>query len=161
MSINIAAEGEAHIEAIRSLEDDAAGDAHAVATIGFDIVFYGSAGEFHQLIVGATIIAQKLMVPSYAGVSLPLGAVVAVQRLGIGDEAIAQLGAQGVVGCAFQIGTDSAAVLVNAGTMGKAVIQCCEGATLYNAVLLGQGCANIKATAVTGPVAVSGAIVGR
>ena len=101
MSINIAAEGEAHIEAIRSLEDDAAGDAHAVATIGFDIVFYGSAGEFNQLIAGATIITEQLMVPSNAGVRLPLGAVVAIQGLGIGDEAIAQLGAQGVVGCAF------------------------------------------------------------
>ena len=160
MSINVAAEGEAHIEALGGFKDDAGGDAHAVATIGFDIVFYGSAGEFNQLIAGATIITEQLMVPSNAGVRLPLGAVVAIQGLGIGDEAIAQLGAQGVVGCAFQIGTDSAAALVNAGTMGKAVIQCCEGATLYNAVLLGQGCANIKATAVTGPVAVSGAIVG-
>ena len=101
------------------------------------------------------------MVPSNAGVGLPLSAVVAIQGLGIGDKAIAQLSAQGVVGCALQIGADSAAVLVYAGTMGKAVVQCCEGAALYNAVLLGQGCADIKAAAVTGPVAVSSAIVGR
>ena len=85
MSINVAAEGEAHIEALGGFKDDAASDAHAVATIGFDIVFYGSAGEFNQLIAGATVIAQKLVVPSNAGVRLPLGAVVAIQGLGIGD----------------------------------------------------------------------------
>ena len=85
MSINVAAEGDAYVEAIGGFEDDAAGDAHAVATIGFDIVFYGSAGEVSQLIAGATIIAQKLVVPRHAGVSLPLGAVVAIQGLGIGD----------------------------------------------------------------------------
>ena len=160
MSINVAAEGETYVQAIGSLEDDAGSDAHAVATIGLDIVFYGSAGEFNQLIAGATVIAQKLVVPSNAGVSLPLGAVVAIQGLGIGDEAIAQLSAQGVVGCAFQIGADSTAVLVYAGTMSKAVVQCCEGTTLHSAVLLGQSCAYIKAATVAGPVAVSGAIVG-
>ena len=160
MSINVAAEGEAHIEALGGFKDDAGGDAHAVATIGFDIVFYGSAGEFNQLIAGATIITEQLMVPSNAGVRLPLGAVVAIQGLGIGDEAIAQLSAQGVVGCAFQIGADSAAVFVYAGTMSKAVVQCCEGTTLHSAVLLGQSCAYIKAATVAGPVAVSGAIVG-
>ena len=85
MSINVAAEGDAYVEAIGSLEDDAGGDAHAVATVGFDIVFNGSAGEFNQLIAGATIVVQELVVPSYAGVGLPLGAVVAIQGLGIGD----------------------------------------------------------------------------
>ena len=160
MSIDVAAEGDAYVEAIGSLEDDAGGDAHAVATVGFDIVFNGSAGEVSQLIAGATIITEQLMVPSNAGVRLPLGAVVAIQGLGIGDEAIAQLGAQGVVGCAFQIGADSAAVLMDARTMSKAVVQCCEGTTLHSAVLLGQGCTDIEAAAVAGPVAVSGAIVG-
>ena len=122
MSINVAAQGEAHIEAIGSLEDDAGGDAHAVATVGLNGVFDGGTGEFSQLIAGTTIVAEELMVPSNAGVGLPLSAIVAIQGLGIGDEAIAQLCAQGVVGCAFQIGADSAAVLVYAGTMGKAVV---------------------------------------
>ena len=85
MSINVVAEGETYVQALGGFEDDAGGDAHAVATIGFDIVFYGSAGEFNQLIAGATIIAQKLVVPSNTGVRLPLGAVVATQGLGIGD----------------------------------------------------------------------------
>ena len=85
MSINVVAEGETYVQALGGFKDDAGGDAHAVATIGFDIVFYGSAGEVSQLIAGATIIAQKLVVPRHAGVSLPLGAVVAMQRLGIGD----------------------------------------------------------------------------
>ena len=120
-----------------------------------------SVDELQELIAGATIVVQELVVPSNAGVGLPLSAVVAIQGLGIGNEAIAQLGAQGVVGGAFQIGADSAAVLVNAGTMGKAVVQCCEGAALYDAVLLGQGCADVKAAAVAGPVGVRSAIVGR
>ena len=89
MSINVAAQGEAHIEAIGSLEDDAGGDAHAVATVGFDIVFNGSAGEVGQLIAGATIIAQKLVVPRHAGVGLPVGAVVAVESFGLGSQTIA------------------------------------------------------------------------
>ena len=161
LAIDVAAQGEAHIKAIRSLENDAGGNAHAVATIGLNGVFDGGTGEFSQLIAGATIVAEELMVPSNAGVGLPLSAVVAIQGLGIGNEAIAQLSAQGVVGRAFQIGADSAAVLVYAGTMGKAVVQCCEGTALYYAVLLGQGCTDIKAAAVAGPVTVSGDIVGR
>ena len=91
MSIDVAAEGETYVQALGGFKDDASGDAHAVATVGFDIVFNGSAGEVSQLIAGATIIAQKLVVPSNAGVGLPLSAVVAIQGLGIGDEAIAQL----------------------------------------------------------------------
>ena len=159
LAIDIAAEGEAYVEAIRSLKDDACSDAHAVATIGFDIVFNGGAGEVRQLIVGATVITKELVIPCHAGVSLPLSAVVAIQRLRIGDQTIAQLGAQGVIGCAFQIGADSTAVLVYTGTMSKAVVQCREGTALHSAVFLGQGCADIEAATVTGPVAISGAKV--
>ena len=101
MSINVAAEGDAHIEASGSLEDDASGDAHAVAAIGFCFVGDSYAGEVGQLVASATVVAQELVVPRHAGVSLPLGAVVAIQGLGIGDYTIAQLCAQGVVGCAF------------------------------------------------------------
>ena len=85
MSINVAAEGDAYVQALGGFKDDAGGDAHAVATVGFGFVSDSYAGEVSQLIAGATIIAQKLVVPRHAGVSLPLGAVVAIQGLGIGD----------------------------------------------------------------------------
>ena len=88
MSINVAAQGEAHIEAIGSLEDDAGGDAHAVATVGFGFVSDRYAGEVGQLVASATVVAQELVVPSNAGVGLPLSAVVAVESFGLGSQTI-------------------------------------------------------------------------
>ena len=89
MSINVAAEGDAYVEAIGSLEDDAGGDAHAVATVGFGFVSDRYAGEVGQLVASATVVAQELVVPSYAGVGLPVGAVVAVESFRLGSQTIA------------------------------------------------------------------------
>ena len=89
MSINVAAEGDAYVEAIGSLEDDAGGDAHAIATIVFSGVGNGDAGEVGQLVASSTVVAQELVVPSYAGVGLPVGAVVAVESFRLGSQTIA------------------------------------------------------------------------
>ena len=89
MSINVAAEGETYVQAIGSLEDDAGGDAHAVAAIGFGFVSDRYAGEVGQLVGGAAVFAEELVVPSYAGVGLPVGAVVAVESFGLGSQTIA------------------------------------------------------------------------
>ena len=137
MSINVAAEGETYVQALGGFKDDASGEGEAVAAIGFGFVSDRYAGEVGQLVASATVVAQELVVPSNAGVGLPLSAVVAIQGLGIGNEAIAQLSAQGVVGCAFQIGADCAAVLMDARTMSEAVVQCCEGTALHYAMLFG------------------------
>ena len=90
---------------------------------------------------------------------LPLSAVVAVQRFGLGNETIAQLGAQGVVGCAVQVRSVSGTGFGDAGTMDEAVIKGCEGATDEDAVLLGQSSAQIEAAAEAGPIAVNAACV--
>ena len=111
------------------------------------------------MVISAAVVVQELVIPSNAGMSLPLGAVVAVQSLGLGNEAIAQLGAQGVVGCAFQICSVSCTGFGGAGTMDEAVIKGCEGATLHYAVLLGQRSAQIQAAAVAGPIAINAASV--
>ena len=89
MSINVTAEGDAHIEASGSLEDDASGDAHAVAAIGFCFVGDSYAGEVGELVAGAAVVAQELVVPSNAGVGLPLSAVVAVENFRLGSQTIA------------------------------------------------------------------------
>ena len=159
MSINVAAEGEAHIEALGGFKDDAGGDAHAVSTIGFHVVFDGFAGEFHQLIGGGAIVIQELVVPSNGGMGLPLSAVVAVQWFGLGNETIAQLGTQGVVGCAIQVRSVRGAGFGGAGTMDEAVIKGCEGATDEDAMFLSQGGAQIQAAAEAGPIAVNTACV--
>ena len=78
MSINVAAEGEAYIEAFGSLEGYAGGDAHAVAAIVFSGVGNGDAGEVGQLVGGAAVVAEELVVPSDGGVCLPLCAVIAI-----------------------------------------------------------------------------------
>ena len=89
MSIDVAAEGDAYVEAIGSLEDDAGGDAHAITAIGFGFVGDSYAGEVGELVAGAAVVAQELVVPSYAGVGLPVGAVVAVESFGLGSQTIA------------------------------------------------------------------------
>ena len=89
MSIDVAAEGEAYIEAFGSLEGYAGGDAHAVTAIGFGFVSDRYAGEVGQLVASATVVAQELVVPSYAGVGLPVGAVVAVESFRLGSQTIA------------------------------------------------------------------------
>ena len=89
MSINVAAEGEAHVQALGGFEDDAGGDAHAVAAIVFSGVGNGDAGEVGELVAGAAVVAQELVVPSNAGVGLPLSAVVAVESFGLGSQTIA------------------------------------------------------------------------
>ena len=89
LTIDVAAKGEAHIEAVGSLKDDAGGDAHAVAAIGFGFVSDRYAGEVGQLVASATVVAQELVVPSYAGVGLPVGAVVAVESFRLGSQTIA------------------------------------------------------------------------
>ena len=78
MSINVAAEGEAYVEAIRSLEGYSCGNTHAVAAIVFSGVGNGDAGEVGQLVASATVVAQELVVPSDGGVGLPLCAVIAI-----------------------------------------------------------------------------------
>ena len=136
LAIHIAADGKGYVQTFRSFEGHACGDAHAVATIGVHGIANGDAGQVGELIAGATIVAQKLVVPSNVGVGLPLGAVIAIQCLGLGGQAIAQLGAQGVIGSAADFGADGATILVDAGTMGEAVIQGCEGTAFHDAVLL-------------------------
>ena len=89
LSIDVAAEGQTHIKAVGSLKDDAGGDAHAVAAIGFGFVSDRYAGEVGQLVASATVVAQELVVPSYAGVGLPVGAVVAVESFRLGSQTIA------------------------------------------------------------------------
>ena len=89
MSINVAAEGETYVQSVGSLEDDAGSDAHAVATGGFGFVSDRYAGEVGQLVASATVVAQELVVPSYDGVGLPVGAVVAVESFGLGSQTIA------------------------------------------------------------------------
>ena len=64
------------------------------------------------------------------------------------------MGAQGVVSGAFQACVNGVASFANARTMGEAVVQCCEGAALHYAVLLGQSSADVEATTVAGPVGV-------
>ena len=111
------------------------------------------------MVIGAAVVVQELVIPSNAGMSLPLGAVVAVQSLRLGNEAIAQLGTQGVVGCTFQICSVSCTGFGGAGTMDEAVIKGCEGATLHYAVLLGQSSAQIQAATEAGPIAINAASV--
>ena len=89
LAIDIAAEGEAYVEAIRSLEGYSCGNTHAVAAIGFGFVSDRYAGEVGQLVASATVVVQELVVPSYAGVGLPVGAVVAVESFGLGSQTIA------------------------------------------------------------------------
>ena len=89
MSINVAAEGETYVQALGGFKDDAGGDAHAVATVGFGFVSDRYAGEVGELVAGAAVVAQELVVPSYAGVGLPVGAVVAVESFGLGSQTIA------------------------------------------------------------------------
>ena len=84
LAIDVAAKGEAHIEAVRSFEGHAGGDAHAVATIGFGFVGYSYARKVGELVASAAIIAQELVVPCYAGMGLPFSAVVAVQGFRLG-----------------------------------------------------------------------------
>ena len=84
LAIDIAAEGEAYVEAIRSLEDDAGSEGEAVAAIACSGVGNGDAGEVGQLVGGAAVVAEELVVPSDGGVGLPLGAVVAIESLGLG-----------------------------------------------------------------------------
>ena len=78
MSINVAAEGETYGEAFGSLEGYAGGDAHAITAIGFGFVGDSYAGEVGELVAGAAVVAQELVVPSNAGMGLPLSAVVAI-----------------------------------------------------------------------------------
>lgn len=89
LAIDIAAEGEAYVEAIRSLEGYSCGNTHAVAAIVFSGVGNGDAGEVGQLVGGAAVVAEELMVPSNAGVGLPVGAVVAVESFRLGSQTIA------------------------------------------------------------------------
>ena len=78
MSIDVAAEGETYVQALGGFKGDAAGDAHAVAAIGFCFVGDSYAGEVGELVAGAAVVAQELVVPSNAGMGLPLSAVVAI-----------------------------------------------------------------------------------
>ena len=78
LAIDIAAEGEAYVEAIRSLEGYSCGNTHAVTSIGFCFVGNGYAGDVGELVAGAAVVAQELVVPRHAGVSLPFGTVVAM-----------------------------------------------------------------------------------
>ena len=89
MSINVTTKGEAYIEAFGSLEGYAGGDAHAVAAIVFSGVGNGDAGEVGELVAGAAVVAQELVVPSNAGMGLPLSAVVAVESFRLGSQTIA------------------------------------------------------------------------
>ena len=83
-SINVAAEGEAYVQAFGSFEGDAGGNAHAVAAIVCGGVGNGDAGKVGQLVGGCAVIAEELVVPSDGGVGLPLGAIVAIKSLGLG-----------------------------------------------------------------------------
>ena len=78
MSIDVAAEGEAYVEALGCFEGDAGGEGEAIAAIGFSFVGNGDAGEVGQLVGSCAIVAEELVVPSNGGVGLPLGAVVAI-----------------------------------------------------------------------------------
>ena len=89
MSVDVAAEGEAYIEAFGSLEGYAGGDAHAITAIGFCFVGDSYAGEVGQLVASATVVDQELVVPSNAGMGLPLSAVVAVESFRLGSQTIA------------------------------------------------------------------------
>ena len=89
MSINVAAEGETYVQALGGFKDDASGEGEAVAAIVFSGVGNGDAGEVGQLVASATVVAQELVVPSYADVGLPVGAVVAVESFGLGSQTIA------------------------------------------------------------------------
>ena len=53
LAIDVAAKGEAHIEAVRSFEGYACGDAHAVAPIGFGFVGYSYARKVDELVADA------------------------------------------------------------------------------------------------------------
>ena len=89
MSIDVAAEGETYVQALGGFKGDASGEGEAVAAIGFGFVSDRYAGEVGQLVDSATVVAQELVVPSYAGVGLPVGAVVAVESFGLGSQTIA------------------------------------------------------------------------
>ena len=89
MSINVAAEGETYVQTLGGFKGDASGEGEAVAAIVFSGVGNGDAGEVGQLVASATVVAQELVVPSYAGVGLPVGAVVAVESFGLGSQTIA------------------------------------------------------------------------
>ena len=78
MSINVAAEGETYVQALGGFKDDASGEGEAVAAIVFSGVGNGDAGEVGELVAGAAVVAQELVVPRHAGVSLPFGTVVAM-----------------------------------------------------------------------------------
>ena len=58
MAVDVAAEGEAHVEVLRCFEGDTGGDGHAVATIGFDCVGNGGAWQVGQLVSGFAIVAE-------------------------------------------------------------------------------------------------------
>ena len=89
MSINVAAEGETYVQALGGFKGDASGEGEAVAAIVFSGVGNGDAGEVGQLVGGAAVVAEELMVPSNAGVGLPVGAVVAVESFRLGSQTIA------------------------------------------------------------------------
>ena len=78
MSINVAAEGETYVQALGGFKGDASGEGEAVAAIVFSGVGNGDAGEVGQLVGGAAVVAEELVVPSDGGVCLPLCAVIAI-----------------------------------------------------------------------------------
>ena len=78
VAVDVAAEGQAYVQAFGCFEGDAGGNAHAVATIVCGGVTDGDAGKVGQLIGGCAVVAEELVVPSDRGVGLPLGAIVAI-----------------------------------------------------------------------------------
>lgn len=82
-AIDVAAEGEAYVQAFGCFEGDAGGDGEAVAAIGFSFVGNGCAGKIGQLVGGVAVVTEELVIPSDGGVGLPLGAVVAIESLGL------------------------------------------------------------------------------
>ena len=89
MAIDVAAESEAHVEALGRFEGDAGGDGHAVAAVVFYSVTDGLAREVGQLIAGFAIVAEELVVPSDGGVGLPLRTVVAIQGFWLAAQTVA------------------------------------------------------------------------
>ena len=83
MTIDVAAESEAHVETLGRFEGDASGDGHAVAAVIFYSVTDGLAREVGQLIAGFAIVAEELVVLSDGGVGLSLRTVVVVQGFGL------------------------------------------------------------------------------
>ena len=84
VAIDIAAEGEAYVQAFGGFEGDAGGQGEAVTAIVCGGVTNGDAGNVGQLVGGCAVVAEELVVPSDGGVGLPLGAIVAVESLGLG-----------------------------------------------------------------------------